>query len=96
MKDYGQAKKYTPKQIYSTADRHGLQLLYICYAMAMFSEQWQFEQYHREIGEDCNYGDMRSEVGEKFFGGETSFDMSYASGTSFESSGYDSSDISSE
>lgn len=74
--DYGREKQYTPKQIRSTAERHGLNLFYISFGIAMFSDKSQFDKYHKEIEGNCCYEDMRSEVGNKYFGGDSSFEVS--------------------
>jgi len=58
-KDYGKSKKYTPKQVVSTAGRNGLNTLHICYGLAMFCEEGLFDDYHRSIGSHCGYKELR-------------------------------------
>ena len=75
-KDYGKSKTYTPKQVKKTIERSGLSVADACYGIAMFSSREAFDQYHQEIGESCNYDDMRSEIAEKHFGGDGAFEVS--------------------
>lgn len=93
-KDYGRTKIYTPKQVRSTAERGGLPLVFVCFGIAMFSEKFEFDDYHQEIGEQCDYDSMRSEIGNTCFNGNSDFDVteihlaSSVIGGGFEIGGY--------
>ena len=74
-KDYGASKTYTPKQVRSSIERNGLDALYSCYAVAMFSGREDFEQFHSENGESCDYDAMRTEIAHKHFSGNPNFTL---------------------
>ena len=86
-KDYGKAKQYTPKQIRSTIERNGLYVAHACFAIAMFSTQKDFEDYHQEIGEICDYESMREEIGDTCFNGNSQFSVSDVSSVSLDFGG---------
>jgi len=76
VKDYGgKSQKYSPKQIRKTAERHGLNLEYIGFGIAMFSSKSEFISYANKFNVKWNYKNMRSEIGDNFFGGDTSFNI---------------------
>ncbi|WP_153039178.1 DUF6559 family protein [Microbulbifer sp. Q7] len=72
-KDYGKSKRYRPKQVRATIERNGLSVIYTCYAIAIFCSKKDFDQFHNEIGEACDYGVMRGEVGNLHFYGNSNF-----------------------
>jgi hypothetical protein len=76
-KDYGFSQSYSPRQVRSTIERYRLNGDYSCYAISMFSDRPAFEQYHRELGEHCNYDEMRAEVAAAHFNGNSHFTMSH-------------------
>jgi hypothetical protein len=94
MKDYGKAKTYTPKQVKRSIERSGLSTVYACFGMAIFSGRDDFDKYHQEIGENCDYDVMRCELAGNYFNGNsnfsgadvTSLSSDFASG--FDSDGY--------
>jgi hypothetical protein len=73
-KRYGEQKQYTPAQVKRTAEQGGYNVNYLCYALCMYCGPSDFAEYHRSTGEACDYTAMRSEVGERLFGGDSSFD----------------------
>ena len=72
-KDYGRSKTYTPLQVRRTIERAGLNTVYSCYGISMFSSREDFDQFHFENGESCNYDVMRSEIGHSHFSGNAEF-----------------------
>jgi len=84
-KDYGASQTYTPAQVRSTIERHGLDPEYSCYGIAMFTTRESFESFHALNGEQCNYDDMRSEIAADHFGGNIDF----SSGDVLSVSGWD-------
>jgi hypothetical protein len=72
-KDYGRSKSYTPAQVRSSIERHGLNTEYSCYGIAMFSDREGFDQFHAASGELCNYDEMRGEISNDHFGGNVDF-----------------------
>lgn len=72
-KDYGSSKIYTPKQVVRSIERYDLNVYFSCYALSMFSERAEFNSFHDENGETCDYDSMRSEVADYFFRGNSNF-----------------------
>jgi uncharacterized membrane protein YgcG len=93
--DYGNSKTYTPKQVQRTIERSGLSVTDACYGIAMFSTREAFDQYHQEMGENCDYDAMRSEIADKHFQGNNEFEItditsvSSEYGGGFDASGFD-------
>ena len=75
-KDYGRSAHYRPLQIKRTIERAGLDPIYACYAIAMFSGREDFIRFHNEIGETCDFDAMRAEVAHSYFSGDVNFDVS--------------------
>ena len=81
-KDYGRPKAYTPMQVRRSVERGGLSVAYACYGIAMFSSRHDFDQYHKEIGETCDYDAMRCEIGNSYFNGNANFSVTEVTTTS--------------
>lgn len=76
-KRYGKQRKYTPTQVKQTIYASGYSSDVDCYAFAMFCDRDDFVEYHRTIGESCDYNSMRSEISEScgfIFPSGTTFD----------------------
>ncbi len=61
---YGVRDKYPPDKIKATIKDSGWSNDRDCYGIAMYSDRADFIEYHRSIGEVCNYDAMRSEISE--------------------------------
>jgi hypothetical protein len=72
-KDYGASKTYTPRQVRSAIERSNLDAFYSCFGIAMFSSRAEFEQFHSENGESCDFDSMRAEIAHAHFGGNADF-----------------------
>ena len=72
-KRYGKSALYTPKQVEDTARTAGLPTDELCYALSIYCAQDAFDLYHEDLGEDCNYWQMRAEVAEHHFHGNVTF-----------------------
>jgi hypothetical protein len=59
---YGDREQYTPKQVRTMVQEWGYDRTFQCYAFAMYCNLIDFDDYHRSIGEQCNYDAMRTEV----------------------------------
>ena len=70
---YGKSKLYTSGQVERTIHEEGYNWKHICYAHALFTSMKQFNQWHYDRGETCDYGEMREEVSGTFFGGNSSY-----------------------
>lgn len=73
---YGSAKKYTLTQVKATIEECGYSVDWMCYALCMYCDYADFMDYHRAMGEPCDYLAMRIEVADRFFQGDASFDVS--------------------
>jgi len=82
----GKRQHYTPADVKKTAEGCGYPMDYICYAIAAYSSPFDFQTYHSERGEICDYESMRSEIGDVCFGGHTDFTISDALESSSSSS----------
>jgi hypothetical protein len=72
---YGKQEKYTPTQVKKTMQAWGYTTDYDCFGLAMYCDFDDFSDYHRSIGESCNYERMRSEISYCLFGSAlTEFD----------------------
>lgn len=69
---YGKSKLYTSGQVEKTVYEEGYNWKHICYAHALYTSMKQFNQWHYDRGETCDYGEMREEVSNNFFGGDIS------------------------
>ena len=88
---YGKSKLYTSGQVERTVHDEGYNWRHICYAHALYTSVKQFDKWHEERGESCDYNEMREEVSNNFFGGDTSYidSSSFSSGFSDSFSGGD-------
>jgi uncharacterized membrane protein YgcG len=59
---YGDREQYTPKQVRTMVQEWGYDSTFQCYALAMYCNLMDFDDYHRLIGEQCDYDAMRTEV----------------------------------
>ncbi len=78
IKDHGRKKRYQAQQIKTTAQRYGLNIDHICYAMALFCSPRNFNIYHQNAGESCDYDAMRGEIANRYFDGRSDFQNSEA------------------
>lgn len=87
---YGKSKKYTSGQVEKTIHEEGYNWKHICYAHALYTSMKQFNQWHYDRGETCDYNEMREEISDNFFGGDaSSLESGSFSGDSFDSVGGD-------
>jgi uncharacterized membrane protein YgcG len=74
---YGNQPKYTPAQVKQTVKASGYSSRDDCYAFALYCSEDDFVDYHRSIGESCDYNSMRSEISDAcgfIFPSGTTFD----------------------
>jgi len=74
-KHYGYAQFYTPQQVRKTVETAGLYGEFSCYAVAMFSSRESFDQFHRDLGENCDYDAMRAYIADTHFHGDAGFSV---------------------
>src|SRR3989338_9454513 len=69
--NYGEKKYYTPDQVRSGADSIGLNPMFVCYGMAMYTSLDNFNEYYRYSGHNSEYETMHNEIsnaGSNWFG----------------------------
>jgi hypothetical protein len=75
-KRYGTKPAYTPTQVRETLNFIRYRDGYDCYSFAIYCDYNDFNEYHRTIGESCDYHAMRNEITQSFdavFHGDTTF-----------------------
>lgn len=80
-KRYGTKPAYTPAQVRETLNFIRYRDGYDCYGFAIYCDDIDFNEYHRTIGESCDYHAMRAEIARSFdsvFHGDTTFTASEA------------------
>ena len=70
---YGEAKYYKPEQVERAAQEAKLPMSDLCYGLSVYCTPDDFAEYHMAHGEECNYWEMRVEVAEHHFHGNTAF-----------------------
>ncbi len=68
VKGYGKSKNYTPAQVTAGAQNLGLDIMLLCYAMAMYTSRDDFNSYHHSTGQSCDYDTMRGEIADSSSG----------------------------
>jgi hypothetical protein len=64
---WGKQLHFTPAQVKQANRDCGLDSSYDCYGLSMHTCEGDFEEYHSENGESCNYEQMRLEIEEEYF-----------------------------
>ncbi len=73
---YGLRHQYPSAQVKQTIQQYGYRTDYDCYALAMYCDQPDFVDFHRSIGESCNYTEMRYAISDCLSLNNTAFDAS--------------------
>ena len=76
LRDYGASSDYSPIQVRKAIERHGLNLAYLDYAIAIFSDPARVAEYRRSLGAHCDYKAMRDEMAAEYFGGNSNVTVS--------------------
>lgn len=90
VKEHGKKKYYKPKEIKKAHQNSNWLGVadFSCWAMSTFSSHSDFDKYHLETGEVCNYVDMKSEMLSDF-SGSTNLDWTQISDLEIDSSWLD-------
>ena len=91
-KRYGVKRTYSGPQIRSAAMTARLPAGDICYGYAMFMDESDFDEVHRELGESCDYAAMRHDIADVCFSGDAGFSSSDVMDYAAETSGFSGSD----
>ena len=62
VKDYGKKKFYSPKEVKKSSSKVESNIDWHCWAMCIFTSPNDFNQYHTDIGEVCNYESMKTSM----------------------------------
>lgn len=62
VKHYGKKQFYSVQQVKAAHSRQGIDIDVACWSYAVFSSHKDFDDYHRSIGESCDYVSMKSEM----------------------------------
>lgn len=72
--DYGHAGPYTPAQVEATMRRHKIgPLSHAAYAVAIFCDLKRLPEFQPDHGP--SYGELRAEIGDAFFEGDSGFTL---------------------
>jgi uncharacterized membrane protein YgcG len=86
---YGVREKYPPAQIKATIVESGWSGSNDCYGIAMYADSADFIEYHRSIGETCDYAAMRSDISKCLSLPDNTFSTSDAIGAGESVTNYD-------
>jgi hypothetical protein len=75
VKDHGRKKYYTPEEVKRAHNkRKGYDTVemvdFSCWAIATFSSHTDFDNYHKQIDEPCEYSEMKAEMLQGLSSGE--------------------------
>ena len=73
---YGFQDNYAPDLIKAAIKEWGLDIKHACYAIVMYCDYPNFVEYHRSIGESCDYDAMCDEINECLFPSDSTFSTS--------------------
>jgi hypothetical protein len=62
VKHYGKKKHYTVQEVKNANRRQRIDVDVCCWSHAVFNSRDDFDEYHRSIGEICDYASMKSEM----------------------------------
>jgi len=64
VKNYGKKKFYSVQEVKDANRRQGISVDVVCWSHAFFNSHEDFDEYHAELGEACDYIAMKSEMAE--------------------------------
>jgi len=70
---YGKEEAYTPEQIMKVIKTGDFNVEDACYALAIWCSSDVFAAYHKEVGHECSFWELRETVAKLFFRGNVSF-----------------------
>jgi len=62
VRKHGKRKYYSPQQVKQASAQSRYNVDWDCWAMCLFTSPSDFNAYHAEIGETCDYAAMRAEM----------------------------------
>jgi hypothetical protein len=62
VKNYGKKKYYSVMEVKNANKRQGVSLDIGCWSHAAFNNKKDFDDFHKRMGEDCDYTAMKTEM----------------------------------
>lgn len=62
IKNYGKKKYYSVQEVKDANRRQGINVDVYCWSHAFFNSHADFDDYHKSIGESCDYQQMKKEM----------------------------------
>lgn len=62
LKNYGRKRSYTVPEVRKAAQRQEISIDWHCWAYALYTDRSTFDDYHRQIGEGCEYESMHQSM----------------------------------
>lgn len=62
LKNYGKKRSYTIPEVRKAVQRQSLPIDWHCWAYALYTDRSTFDEYHRQIGESCEYETMHRNI----------------------------------
>jgi hypothetical protein len=62
IKNYGKKKYYSVMEVKNANKRQGVSLDVGCWSHAFFNSHGDFDDFHRKMGEECDYVALKSEM----------------------------------
>jgi hypothetical protein len=72
VKNYGRKPFYTVQEVKNANRRQGIPYDVACWSHAFFNSHADFDEYHKRIGESCDYIGMKREMAESIAVGSQS------------------------
>jgi len=80
IKNYGKKSFYTVQEVKNANRRQGINYDVACWSHAFFNSHSDFDEYHRRIGESCDYIGMKQAMAESISssaGADSWFDFNF-------------------
>jgi hypothetical protein len=62
IKNHGKKRSYSISEVRTAAQRQSISIDWHCWAYALYTDRSTFEEYHRQIGENCGYETMHQSM----------------------------------
>lgn len=60
--NYGKKRSYTIPEVRKAAQRQEISIDWHCWAYALYTDRATFDEYHRQLGESCEYQTMHQSM----------------------------------
>ncbi len=62
LQNYGKKQYYTIEEVKAANQRNKVDVDFVCWSFAAFNSHKDFDEYHRSVGESCDYVSMKSDM----------------------------------